>query len=89
MQAEALFNEIRLMTDFFPFVVFSPNTTAQQIGQKKPILLLAILTTASWKNRTLQMSLEENYRQELARRTIIRPQRSLGLIQSMLVYLGW
>ncbi|KAL1656065.1 hypothetical protein SLS61_001135 [Didymella pomorum] len=35
------------------------------------------------------MSLDAIYRQELANRTIIRPRRNLGLVQSVLVYLSW
>jgi hypothetical protein len=35
------------------------------------------------------MSLDTLFRKELAQRTIITPRRTLGLVQSLLVYLSW
>jgi hypothetical protein len=88
-RADSLLNDYREMTRFFPFVPISHNTTAQSLSQQKPMLLLAILTTASGKDRALQLTLEEQYRLELASRTIIRPRKTLSMIQSILVYLAW
>ncbi|KAH8727739.1 major facilitator superfamily domain-containing protein [Phaeosphaeriaceae sp. PMI808] len=88
-EAEELLNVYRQMSATFPFVIVPPNMTAQQLHQDKPMLLLAILTSASWQNHGRQMSLDAIYRKELAHRTIIAPRRNLGLVQSVLVYLSW
>jgi len=88
-RADSLLNHYRAMTIFFPFVPIPPNTNAHSLSQQKPMLLLAILTTASGKDRPLQLTLEEQYRLELASRTIIRPRKTLSMIQSILVYLAW
>ncbi|KAF2196697.1 hypothetical protein GQ43DRAFT_382687 [Delitschia confertaspora ATCC 74209] len=88
-EADSIFKEYRSMSIAFPFVPLPTDMTAQQLNCSKPMLLLAVLTVASWKNRNLQLLLEEVYRRELADRLIVRPRTSLSVLQSMLVYLYW
>jgi len=88
-EANALLDEYRAMAVCFPFVPVASRTTAHDLHSHKPMLLLAILTVASRKNRSLQLSLEELYRRELAQRTILEPCQTLSLLQSILVYLAW
>jgi hypothetical protein len=88
-EADSLLNVYRQMSSSFPFVIVPPNVTAQELHREKPMLLLAILTAASSQEHQRQMSLDTIYRQELAQRTIISPRRTLGLVQSVLVYLSW
>lgn len=89
VESEILLNEFRSMSDFFPFAAIPSSTTALEMRKEKPILLLAILMTASCKNRPLQSALERKFRQELANRVIIQAQKSLEFLQSILVYLAW
>lgn len=89
VESEILLNEFRSMSDFFPFAAIPLSTTAQQMSLEKPMLLLAILVTASCKNRPLQIALERQFRQELANKVIIQAQKSLDFLQSILVYLAW
>lgn len=88
-EADALLHQYRQMSDSFPFVPLPANVSAQQLQRDKPMLFLAMITAASWSDHKRQMSLDAIYRQELANRTIIRPRRNLGLVQSVLVYLSW
>lgn len=88
-RADALLNEYRSMSDFFPFVPISLLATVQDLNRERPMLLLAILTTAAWRDRPLQAVLSEQFRLELAHRTLVRPRKSLGIIQGILVYLAW
>ena len=85
----ALLNEYRLMADWFPFVVISPDIAAQDLAMKKPLLFLAICMTACGKIRLLQSTLEVRYRNELALKAISNAHRSLDCLQSILVYLAW
>ncbi|KAF1361651.1 hypothetical protein EJ07DRAFT_153879 [Lizonia empirigonia] len=77
------------MSHSFLFVPVAANISAQQMYSDAPMLFLAMITAASWTNHQQQMSLDAIYRQELANRTIIRPRKSLSLVQSVLVYLSW
>jgi hypothetical protein len=87
--ADSILDEYRSMSVCFPFVPVASSTTAHDLLESKPILLLAILTVSARKNRALQLSLEELYRRELAHRTIVEPRQTLSLLQSILVYLSW
>lgn len=88
-EAETLLKEYARMSLSFPFVPLSPDVSAKQLYNDTPMLFLAMITAASWKEHQLQMDLDAIYRQELANRTIIRPRRNLSLVQSVLVYLSW
>ena len=88
-EAKSLLAEYRDMTCAFPFVPIPPNISVQELHARKPMLLLAIVTVATWKDRTKQTSLSERYRHELAQRAIIQPQKNISLVQSLLVYLSW
>ncbi|KAF2823162.1 hypothetical protein CC86DRAFT_329762 [Ophiobolus disseminans] len=88
-EADALLSEFRLMSTSFPFVIIPPGMTAHDLHVERPMLFLAVIMTASWREHQRQMMLDTVFRRELAERTIISPQRTLGLVQSLLVYLSW
>lgn len=88
-EADALLERYRQMSASFPFVIVPPHITAQQLHADRPMLLLAMITAASSHDHTRQMLLDTIFRKELAERTIITPRRTLGLVQSVLVYLSW
>lgn len=88
-EADTLLYEYRKMSNSFPFVPLASNVSAEHLHQTAPMLFLAMITAASWREHQRQMALDAIYRQELAHRTIIRPRRNLSLVQSVLVYLSW
>jgi len=88
-EADTLLIEYRKMSATFPFVMLPPQVTARQLHEHRPMLSLAIFLVASWQHHTRQMALDGIFRQELANRTILQPRRTLGLVQSVLVYLSW
>jgi hypothetical protein len=88
-EADALLNEYRQMSASFPFIIVPSDMDAQRLYHAKPMLCLAIFTATSWQNHQRQRKLDAIYRKELAHRTIISPKRTLGLVQSVLVYLSW
>ena len=88
-EADMLLREFRKMSATFPFVVLPQDMKSGDLHAERPMLFLAIITVASWKDHSRQMKLDSIYRTELANRTIISPRRTLGLVQSVLVYLSW
>jgi hypothetical protein len=88
-EADVLLNHYRNMSATFPFVMLPPQITSKQLNEHRPMLLLAVLVVSSWKDHIRQMQLDGIFRSELANRTIIQPRRTLGLVQSVLVYLSW
>jgi hypothetical protein len=87
--ADTLLNEYRQMSRSFPLVPIHHEVTSQELHTSKPMLFLAMITATSWRNNKRMKALDAIYRRELAERTIIRPRRTLSLIQSVLVYLSW
>jgi hypothetical protein len=87
-EADILLGVYRSMLNSFPFVPLPSRVNALQLSVDKPMLFLSILTVASWRSHTRQMALDAVYRKELADRTIIDPQRTLSLVQSIIVYLS-
>lgn len=88
-EADALLNKYGSMSASFPFVIVPAGMTAHELHRERPMLFLAMIIAASWQDHMRQMSLDVIFRRELAERTIITPKRTLGLVQSVLVYLSW
>ena len=88
-EADDLIHKYRIMSNSFPFVPLASNVSSRQLNETAPMLFLAMITAASWRDHQRQMTLDAIYRQELANRTIVRPRKNLGLVQSVLVYLSW
>ncbi|KAF2732603.1 hypothetical protein EJ04DRAFT_440740 [Polyplosphaeria fusca] len=88
-QADSLLAEYRIMFGSSPYVPIPATASTHELATTKPMLLLAILTAASWREHHRQMALDKLYRTELANRAIIRPRRTVSLVQSIVVYLSW
>lgn len=73
----------------FPFVLVPPKMTLDSLRREKPFLLLSILTFAAFSNEKLQLKLELELRQSLSKRIIVDSEKSLDLLQGVLVYLAW
>lgn len=73
----------------FPYIILSQDCTASYLRIHKPMLLLIILAVTSWRERSLQLALEQEYLKNLSHRLLIRGEKSLDLLQSLLVYVGW
>lgn len=87
-EADRLVEVYRAMCASFPFVPLPVEASAYKLSTEKPMLFLAIITVASWKDHRLQQDLDQLFRTELAHRTIIRPRKTLSLLQSIVVYLS-
>lgn len=77
------------MVRLFPFVVLPSNATPWQLSAARPCLFLAILTIASIGEPALQRDLEARFREYIASHVIVEGEKSLDLLQGLLVYLGW
>ncbi|KAL2836583.1 hypothetical protein BJY01DRAFT_54992 [Aspergillus pseudoustus] len=88
--AERYLNNFKTrLTPHFPFVVVPPRTSAEQLRQQGPFLLLAIFASASYENMQLQRMLGEEVKKVVASRMIINGEVSFELLQGLLVFLAW
>ncbi|RFU31464.1 hypothetical protein B7463_g4854, partial [Scytalidium lignicola] len=79
----------RTHASYFPFVVIHPHDTLYSLRQYKPFLLLSILTVSAKSNSPHQRRLEIELRQTLGTKVIVNGEKSLDLLQGLLVYLCW
>jgi hypothetical protein len=87
--AEKLLQEYSTHVPYFPFVVISQNDSLKSLRREKPFLLLSILATSSRCHKQLQDKLEMEVRKDLGQRVIVQGEKSLDLLQGLLVYLAW
>jgi hypothetical protein len=73
---------------YFPFVVLSNDWTLQSMMRHSPTLLLGILTTMC-KSTHLQKTLDSGFREVVSQRVLVRGEKSLDILQALLVYLAW
>ncbi|EXJ70962.1 uncharacterized protein A1O5_05955 [Cladophialophora psammophila CBS 110553] len=88
-QAEVSLQIFRGQACNFPFVVIDPTIGLDIFRRKRPFLLLSILTFAAQSNLALQQKLETELKESLSRRLIVEGEKSLDLLQGLLVYLNW
>lgn len=82
-------NAFRDMSWYFPFVVLPQHCSAQTLAQERPFLFLAAITCASSRHPLLQKALNKEFKDILSRNVIADGERSLDLLQGLLVYLAW
>lgn len=71
----------------FPFVIVKPDVTVDDMRRSRPFLLLAILAFGTQKQKQAQVEVE--LRLVLARRVVVDMEKSLDLLQGLLVYIAW
>jgi len=88
-RAEESLHRFRAQAYNFPFVILSPTMSLDYLRRNKPFLLLSILLFGEDSNVKLQKILEMELRETLSRRVVVKGERSLDLLQGILVYLIW
>ncbi|KAF2756566.1 hypothetical protein EJ05DRAFT_502069 [Pseudovirgaria hyperparasitica] len=89
-KAEQLLSVYRAsMIYHFPFVMPSPQHTAETLRQSQPYLFLAIMANASYQEMTLQRKLATMMCSQVSRHIIARGEVSFDLLQALLVFVAW
>ncbi|OBT62830.1 hypothetical protein VE03_07590 [Pseudogymnoascus sp. 23342-1-I1] len=87
--ANAYLLKYRQMCEYSPFVVIPKEATTESLRQDQPFLFHAILAVSSCENPDLQSTLERSLRERLLRTVMIEGEKSIDLLQAILVYLTW
>jgi hypothetical protein len=72
-----------------PFVVVPESCRAVSLIEERPMLAQAIFMVTSWRQPARQAVLHSNFLKEVGDRYFVQFERSLDLLQSLLVYFGW
>ncbi|KAM0355766.1 hypothetical protein ACHAPU_000152 [Fusarium lateritium] len=88
--AESLLVSFRGMLVHYPCIVLKPEETVSSLAATRPFVLLAILAAASG-SRTLQghTLYDEEFRKVLGLKFVAGGERSMGLLQGILIYCAW
>ncbi|PYH94149.1 hypothetical protein BO71DRAFT_419542 [Aspergillus ellipticus CBS 707.79] len=90
LAAEAFTRYTEHMATLIPMVVFPPGTTMHDVRQKKPVLFHAIIASAIGTIQPqLQIPLLNDFYKVIAERLIVKGEKSLDLVQSVLVCCNW
>ena len=75
---------------FYPMVAIPDSTSAEQMRQTKPTLLLAIIAAAAGKqDADLSATLDQRVLHAYATRNLVRSEKSLELVQALLISAVW
>jgi hypothetical protein len=77
------------MAPYMPFVVIPIGTHVSSVAKAKPLLLQAITTVASFHDTSMQQSMAKDFMRQLSERILINCEKSLDLLQSLLVWMNW
>lgn len=77
------------LTQYFPFVVIPSNTTAEDLRQQKPFLFDTIMLVAAKQRVSSQREAGDRLLAYLSDHLLLRGEKSLDLLQGLLVYLAW
>ena len=73
----------------FPFVIISADASLEAVRKKTPFLFLAVTATMIFDNPFLQHQLGEEIRQQAFQRILLGAEKSLDLLQGLLIYIAW
>ena len=82
-------NTYRSRQASFPFVVIPEDWTLNSMLERNTFLLLAVTAVTLSRDLSLQQALDKRLTEMLARKVVVEGERSIDLLQGLLVYLGW
>lgn len=88
--AESLLASFKNILSYHPCITLLPDESVSRLAATRPFVLLAILTVASGSTMTQTHSLyDHEFRKALALKHVAGGEKSLELLQGLLVYCGW
>ena len=73
----------------FPYIIIPPNITSRELKAKRPWLAIIISMVASYGNRIQQLALAKHIVMEIAAALFIRSEKSLDMLEGLIVYNVW
>ncbi|KAF2260070.1 hypothetical protein CC78DRAFT_536671 [Lojkania enalia] len=76
-------------TSSFPFVIIPAEMSADDLRHQQPFLFHAIMAIMTYKTPMIQHLIACNFKNQMATRMIVRSDKSLGILQALLVFAAW
>ncbi|KAL7947445.1 hypothetical protein V8C42DRAFT_286271 [Trichoderma barbatum] len=87
-EAEVYLVKFRQWLEFFPFIHLEPDLTAEALHRDRPFLWLCIMNSTSM-SMTQQAVMRERVRQEIAQRMVLNHDRSIEMVQGLVILISW
>jgi hypothetical protein len=89
-EMECLVNDYRRMAcRNFPYVIISENCSTASLIDEHPMLAQAVLVTTTWRAPLRQSKFKKTFLADVSERYFVRTERSLDLLQALIVYTAW
>jgi hypothetical protein len=88
-RVQTLLSRYESLTSYFPFVVLPLGWTVRTMLQNHPFLALGILTAMSAADVSMHRRLDAELRRVLGEKVTGNGERSLDILQGLLVYIAW
>lgn len=72
-----------------PFISVSPQMPAEALSKERPFLYRSIITVASYHDSLCQLQMGQELVKSLTERLIVHGEKSMDLLQALLVYIYW
>jgi len=72
-----------------PYTIIPPGVSAQDFSESQPWLYKTILMIASFGDRNRQLEMGKKIGQEISEAMLLRGEKSLDMLQCLLVYNSW
>jgi hypothetical protein len=84
------FDEFRTEhTGCFPFVVLDPSLDSSTMRREQPFLFLSIMANMSYRTPSIQRTLGEAFKQQVAMRIVGNSHKGLEMLQGLLVHAAY
>ena len=89
-ECEILVNDYRRMSsNHFPYVIIPEACPVATLIDERPMLAQAVFIVTAWRLPHRQHALRDKFLQDFSDRYFIKSERSLDLLQALIVYFGW
>ena len=89
-EADVLFDRYRrLMAEGMPFLVIPEEKTAWLVAEETPFLMQAIATVTMFHDLPRQQAMAKQLMRQISEKLLINGERSLEVLQGILVFLNW
>ncbi|KAK5277876.1 hypothetical protein LTR40_009853, partial [Exophiala xenobiotica] len=89
-ECDSLITAYRRMSQTnYPFVILPESCRAASLIEERPMLAQAIFIVTSWRNSARQATLRASFLRDVSDKFLMRSERSLDLLQGLIVYFGW
>lgn len=79
----------RICQSQYPWVIIPQDRDASSLYKERPMLARAIVIATSWATSEHHLALKSQFLKDIGESYLIRTEKSIDLLQAVLVYLGW